>query len=183
MFTCKLYISSGGTKGKEPACQCRRHKRNGFDSWLGRSPGGGHGYPLQYSCLDNPMDRGAWRATVHGVTNSQTRLKWLSMHTHNSLWKLFVYFINIYRNRKFKEWDKNEAFTIFFPPNSQCTVLSTLWVCVLFWKYLQEKTETRMRRIMSCLYTALESIQIMRAPMTEDLLQLKMLAFCPFWNL
>ena len=35
---------------------------------LGRSPGGKHGHPLQYSCLENPMDRGAWRATTHGVT-------------------------------------------------------------------------------------------------------------------
>ena len=34
----------------------------------GRSPGGGNGYPLPYSCLENPMDRGTWRATVHGVT-------------------------------------------------------------------------------------------------------------------
>ena len=41
----------------------------------GRSPGGGHGNPLQYSCLENPMDRRARRATVHGVTQSQTRLK------------------------------------------------------------------------------------------------------------
>ena len=41
----------------------------------GRSPGGGHGNPLQYSCLENPMDRGAWWATVHSVTKSQTRLK------------------------------------------------------------------------------------------------------------
>ena len=41
----------------------------------GRSPGGGHGNPLQYSCLENPMDRGAWWATVHGVAESQTRLK------------------------------------------------------------------------------------------------------------
>jgi len=40
-----------------------------------RSPGGGHGNPLQYSCLENPMDREAWRATVHGVAQSQTRLK------------------------------------------------------------------------------------------------------------
>ena len=47
---------------------------------LGRSPGGGHGNPLQYSCLENPMDRGAWRATIHGVTQSWTRLKRLSMH-------------------------------------------------------------------------------------------------------
>ena len=38
----------------------------------GRSPGGGHGNPLQYSCLENPMDRGAWRATVPGVTKSRT---------------------------------------------------------------------------------------------------------------
>ena len=39
---------------------------------LGRSPGGGHGNPLQYSCLENPMDRGAWRATVHRVSKSWT---------------------------------------------------------------------------------------------------------------
>ena len=39
-----------------------------------RSPREGNGYPLQYSCLDNSMDRGAWRAIVHGVTKSQTRL-------------------------------------------------------------------------------------------------------------
>ena len=45
----------------------------------GRSPGGGNGNPLQYSCLENPMDRGAWWATVHGVSKSQTRLKRLSM--------------------------------------------------------------------------------------------------------
>ena len=40
--------------------------------WSGRSPGGGHGNPLQYSCLENLMDRTAWWATVHGVTKSQT---------------------------------------------------------------------------------------------------------------
>ena len=41
---------------------------------LGRSPGGGHGNPLKYSCLENPMDRRAWWATVHGVAKSQTGL-------------------------------------------------------------------------------------------------------------
>ena len=54
----------GGSDGKESAC-------NGGDPssipGLGRSPGGGHGNPLQYSCLENPMDRGAWQAVVHGV--------------------------------------------------------------------------------------------------------------------
>ena len=41
----------------------------------GRSPGGRHDNPLQCSCLENPMDRGAWRATVHGVAQNRTRLK------------------------------------------------------------------------------------------------------------
>ena len=47
---------------------------------LGRSPGGGHGNPLQYFCLENPMDRGAWRATVHGVTESD--VTW-QLHSSN----------------------------------------------------------------------------------------------------
>ena len=49
----------------------------------GRFPGGGHGNPLQYSCLENPMDRGAWRARVHWVAKSQTWLKWLSTHARS----------------------------------------------------------------------------------------------------
>ena len=57
-------------------------------SGLGTPAGGGHDNPLQYSCLENPMDRGAWRATVHGVTKSQTRLKRLS-HMH-------IYIISVY---------------------------------------------------------------------------------------
>ena len=46
----------------------------------GRSLGGGHGNPLQYSCLENPMDRGAWWAIVHRVAQSRTQLKQLSTH-------------------------------------------------------------------------------------------------------
>ena len=46
----------------------------------GRSPGEGNGYPFEYSYKENLMDRGTWQATVHGVTNSQTLLKQLSMH-------------------------------------------------------------------------------------------------------
>ena len=46
-----------------------------------RCPGGGNGNPLQYSCLENPMDRGAWQNTACGVAKSQTQLKQLSMHT------------------------------------------------------------------------------------------------------
>ena len=57
-----------GSGGKEPVCQCRRHKRLGFDPWIGKIPGEGHGNP----CLENPMDRGAWRATVHRIAKSWT---------------------------------------------------------------------------------------------------------------
>ena len=46
---------------------------SGLISGLGRSPGGGHGNPLQHSSVENPMDRGAWRATFHGVAESDTR--------------------------------------------------------------------------------------------------------------
>ena len=53
-------------------------------SLMGRSPGGGHGNPLQYFCLENAMDRGAWEAAVYGVTKSWTRLN-DSAHTHASL--------------------------------------------------------------------------------------------------
>ena len=52
----------------------------------GRSPGEGPGDPLQYSCLENPMDRGAWQTTVHGVTESRTRLKRLSTRAHALLY-------------------------------------------------------------------------------------------------
>ena len=53
----------------------------------GKSPEGGHGNPLQYSCLDNPTDRGTWWSTVHRVPKSWTRLKRLSTHTH-ILWSI-----------------------------------------------------------------------------------------------
>ena len=58
--------------GKESAC---RAGDPGSVPGLGRSLGEGNGNPLQYSCLENSMDSGAWRATVHGITKSQTQLK------------------------------------------------------------------------------------------------------------
>ena len=79
MCTCQL----GGASGKEPTCQCRRHERRGFDSWVWkilwrkarqRTP--------RTSCLENPMDRGARKTTVHRVTQSRIQLKQLSMHAH-----------------------------------------------------------------------------------------------------
>ena len=64
-----------GSDGKESDCHAGDR---GSIPGLGRSPGGAHGNPLHFSCLENPTDRGAWRATVHGVAESQTRRKWWS---------------------------------------------------------------------------------------------------------
>ena len=64
----------GGANGEEPAGQRRRHKRWGLIPGSGRSPGVGKANLLQYSCLESPMDRGAWWTTVHGATKSWTRL-------------------------------------------------------------------------------------------------------------
>ena len=62
----------GGSDGEESTCNVGDP---GLISGPGRSPGEGHGYPLQYSCLENPRDGGAWWAAVYGVAESRTRLK------------------------------------------------------------------------------------------------------------
>ena len=62
----------GGSDGKESGCNAGDP---GLIPGLERTPGGGNGSPLQYSCLENPMNRGAWQATVHEVTNSQSTTK------------------------------------------------------------------------------------------------------------
>ena len=67
---------------KDPLANAGDIRDAGSIPGLGRSPGGGHGNPLQYSCLKGPMDRGARRAAVRRVTRSQTRLKQLSTHMH-----------------------------------------------------------------------------------------------------
>ena len=59
---------------KNPPANAGDREDTGLIPGLGRSPGGGHGNPLQSSCLENPMGRGAWQATVHRVTKSRTRL-------------------------------------------------------------------------------------------------------------
>ena len=88
----------GGAGSKEPTCQCRRGKRQEFNPGSRRSPGEGHGNPLQYSCLENRMERGAWWATVHSVAKSQTQLKRLSTQAHMCA----------------KHWDECFAYSISF---------------------------------------------------------------------
>ena len=63
--------------GKESSC-----RRCGFDPWVGKIPGVGYSNPLQYSCQENPMDRGSQEATDHGIAKSWTQLKRLSTAQH-----------------------------------------------------------------------------------------------------
>ena len=72
---------TGGSEDKASACNAADL---GSIPGLKRSPGGGNGNPLQYSCLENPMDRGAWRAIVHRVTKSWTQLSDFT-HTHTRI--------------------------------------------------------------------------------------------------
>ena len=75
-------ISSSGSESKVSACNAGDP---GSIPQLGRFPGEGNGNPLEYSFLENPMDSGGWRATVHGVSVSQTGLSDLAAHTHGLL--------------------------------------------------------------------------------------------------
>ena len=68
---CRAFIVSGNSYGEEPMCNVGDL---GLIPGWGRSLGEGNGYILQYSCLENPMVRGAWQATVHGVAKSCTQL-------------------------------------------------------------------------------------------------------------
>ena len=92
-----------GSDGKESACNAGD---SGSIPESGRSPGEGNGYPLQYSCLGNPTDRGAWQATVHGGHTNRKQLKQLKQqhmeqlrpnHIHLNFLLLF-YLTEIYVN-------------------------------------------------------------------------------------
>ena len=96
----------------------------------GRSPGEGHGNPLQYSCLENPMDRGAWRATVHGVTKCWTWLKWLRIHVKEKKRNAFSIIYIFFENKGDKTVSSLNITSFFFTltaHNSEC-----LWLSLLF---------------------------------------------------
>ena len=79
----------GGTSGKESACQSRRLRDSGSIPGSGRSPGEGNGNQLQYSCLGNSMDRGAWRATDPGVAKSWTRVSNTQNQGVHRVWSMY----------------------------------------------------------------------------------------------
>ena len=105
-------IVPGDASGKEPACPAADLREVDSVPGSGRSPGGGHGNPLHSSCLENPMDRGAWRATVPGVAKSWTRLKRLSTQVNKYSWK---------QNFSHALLDTSRRSTFFLPPSGkQC---------------------------------------------------------------
>ena len=77
----------GGSMGKESTYNAGDTGNINLICRWGRAPGGGHGNSFQYSCLENPKDRGAWWATVHKVSKSSTWLKHLSMHACRNFWR------------------------------------------------------------------------------------------------
>jgi len=82
----------GGSEVKASACNVGDL---GLIPGLGRAPGEGNGNPLQYSCLENPMDGGAWWATVHGVAKSRTQLNdFTHSLTHATFLSLLLIFLN-----------------------------------------------------------------------------------------
>ena len=99
---------------RNPAANAVDARDAGLILGSGRSPGGGHGNPLQYSCLENPMERGAWWAIVQRVTKSRTQVKQLHMHTHMLFYSQGLNPTTIVQNRDMKtfflsrvrEWER-----------------------------------------------------------------------------
>ena len=98
----------GGSDGQESTCNVGDL---GLIPGLGRSLGEGNGNPLQYSCLENPMDRGAWWATVHGVTKSWTQLS----TAQHDVWKC----IRGFPLGLVEEVSLNSIFCFTFPPEAE----------------------------------------------------------------
>ena len=78
-------MSMGWLSGKKSACNAEDSGDAGLIPGSGRSSGGGHGNPLQDSCLENPMDRGAWQAIVYSIAKSQTQLSASGMYNDRSI--------------------------------------------------------------------------------------------------
>ena len=108
------------SSGRQSTCQYRRNRRHRFNPWVGRSPEGENGNPFQYSCLENFMDRGAWRATVHGVTESwyrwapctRTHMKYVKQRKTNMLSLIcrrykIIQWIYIQNRKRLRDIEKN----------------------------------------------------------------------------
>ena len=109
---------SGDTIGKKKTYLPMQagEMRCGLDPWVERSPGEGNGNPLQYSGLENPMDRGAWWATVQWVTTSQTRPKQKTPHLQIQRSSKGNFFIGDARASLYLPPSSVASFILFLPP-------------------------------------------------------------------
>ena len=95
----------GGSDGKESACIAGDL---GLIPGSGRSPEEGNGNPLQYSCLENPMDKEAWRATVHSVAKS-----WTQLSNFTFFLSFFLYWLNREESGQLEDRNGSEIFTMY----------------------------------------------------------------------
>ena len=111
---------------KNPLPNARDTRDAGLILGLGRFPGGEHGNPLQYSCLENPMHRRTWWATVPRVAKSRTQLKWLSMHSWDIYtWSLHVVSLHVCR----LVWTSSQHICECLEPYPK----TTRWNSTVFW--------------------------------------------------
>ena len=118
---------------KKPPANTGDLEDEGSVSGLGRSPGGEHGNPLQYSCLEKSMDRGAWWATVHGVAEHQTRLRWLSTAQHSQVvkWWQWLLFPTVSRLRQCSHKVLSGLLHLTWLCLRRASVTAVLWVRTL----------------------------------------------------
>ena len=119
-------VFPGGSDGKKKIhLQCRKPGLGWEDlPGLGRSPGEGHDYPLQYSGLENSVDRGAWWATVHGVTKNQTHWATFTLTT------VSVFFLSFF------QLEYNRFTMCWFLLYNEVNQLYYMYICIPFFLYL-----------------------------------------------
>ena len=158
-----IWLIPGGSGGKESTCNAGDAEDMGYIPGSGRSPWGGHGNPLQYSCLENPMVREAWWATVHRAAKNQTWLKQLGRHTteHTHNWAHTDACVSVYgfcfcyqrKNMRGGNWfKKNNQRWLPFPYSPLACPSSTLaWeynqTCQ--WKDFKEGKQQRTEMLLS----------------------------------
>ena len=120
---------------KNPPANVGDVRDTGSIPGTGSSPAGGHGNPLQYSCLENPMDRGAWWATVHRVTKSWARLKQLGTHARVLFYFLCFYLIIYTGDFAYQNLESCLSYSFSLPPTHCVDVLLFLSL-VLFDRHL-----------------------------------------------